>query len=80
MIFGHTHRRGPLDGDDHAEWIAPGGAVVHNTGSWVSEPWLVGTAGARSPYWPGGVLIVEDEGPPREEQLAGELAEAGLAA
>ncbi|MBS1880251.1 MAG: metallophosphoesterase, partial [Actinobacteria bacterium] len=33
LIFGHTHRAGPLPGE--AEWELPGGGRLHNTGSWV---------------------------------------------
>jgi hypothetical protein len=65
VIFGHTHRRGPLERDDASEWRTPAGAQLHNCGSWVSEPWLVGEAGRDSPYWPGNAIVVEDEGPPR---------------
>src|SRR5205085_4026862 len=33
VIYGHTHRAGPLAGE--AEWEMPGGGRLHNTGSWV---------------------------------------------
>jgi predicted phosphodiesterase len=69
VVFGHTHRRGPLPGDDPDEWRAPGGALLVNSGSWVHEPSLVASAGSESPYWPGSVVIVEDEGAPRLEPL-----------
>lgn len=78
VVFGHTHRRGPLGEDVVAEWITPGGRRLHNTGSWVSEPFLVGTAGRRSPYWPGGMVVVEGQDPPRFEPLLQDLPEAAL--
>src|SRR5438128_7502528 len=34
VIFGHTHRPGPLPGDDPAEWLGRGGAHLFHTGSW----------------------------------------------
>lgn len=32
-----------------------------------------------SPYWPGGAIALDDEGPPRLERLLGELPESVLA-
>jgi hypothetical protein len=66
VIFGHTHRPGPLPDDDLAEWTTLSGTRLWNTGSWFLESVL--TRGARqSPYWPGTVLTLEDSGPPRLE-------------
>lgn len=59
VIFGHTHRAGPLPGDDRGEW----GRLL-NTGSWVYEPAWLGDAPRESPYRPGFVAIVGDDGPP----------------
>ena len=59
VIFGHTHRAGPLRGDDRAEW----GRLL-NTGSWVHEPGYLGDAPAQSPYRPGFAAVVGDDGPP----------------
>jgi len=62
VIFGHTHRAGPLPADEPAEWLTPNSTRLHNAGSWVfsatfsSEP--------ASPYWPGGAVLVEDGEPP----------------
>ncbi len=69
IVFGHTHRQGPLRGDAPHEWRTPSGATLHNTGSWVTEPWLVRGDGRASPYWPGNVMIVEDVGPPRLQRV-----------
>ncbi len=73
VLFGHTHRAGPLPGDDPAEWVAPTGARLHNAGAWVDEP-LFAVGGASSPYWGGRGLWVDDDGPPRLERLAEGLA------
>lgn len=61
VIFGHTHRAGPLPGDDRAEW----GRLL-NTGSWVYEPGYLGDSPGESPYRPGFAAIVEDDGRPPE--------------
>src|SRR4051794_5581732 len=65
-IFGHTHRAGPLPRDEG--WVTPGGIRLHNTGNWVYEPGFLGRSPTDSPYWPGGLTYVEDEGPPRLER------------
>ena len=65
VVFGHTHRPGPLDGDDVTEWRTPSGARLWNTGSWLHEP--VFLANGNSPYWPGSVISLEDEGDPAIE-------------
>jgi predicted phosphodiesterase len=61
VIFGHTHRRGPLSSD--AGWTV-NGTRLWNTGSWVHTPTLLGNTAAGSPYWPGTMAFVDDEGPP----------------
>ena len=37
VIFGHTHRPGPLAGDEQAEWTTLSGTRLWNTGSWLHE-------------------------------------------
>jgi hypothetical protein len=61
VVFGHTHRAGPLPGDDPAEWETPGGALLMNTGCWVRERGLLGADPAHSPYRPGWAGWVEDD-------------------
>ena len=69
VLWGHSHRAGPLPGDDLAEWTAPTGARIVNTGSWVYQPhFLTGAAGS-SPYWPGTAVVIEGTSPPRIERL-----------
>ncbi len=63
VIFGHTHRAGPLDGDA-AGWTLPGGTRLTNTGSWIREDVLVDGDGPSNPYWPGRVALLGDSGPP----------------
>jgi predicted phosphodiesterase len=63
VVFGHTHRGGPRP-DEEAEWRSAAGARLWNAGSWFFERVLAGDRPRESPYWPGGVLYVRDEGPP----------------
>ncbi|MBA2261923.1 MAG: metallophosphoesterase [Solirubrobacterales bacterium] len=74
LVFGHTHRTGPLDGDDLGEWLGAPGTRLHNTGNWIYETHFMGAhpAGA-SPYWPGGAVALDAQGPPRLERLLGEV-------
>ena len=65
VVFGHTHRPGPLPDDAPAEWTTLSGSRLWNCGSWYHEPPLVARAGENSPYWPGSVMWLDDEGPPR---------------
>lgn len=53
VIFGHTHRAGPLPQDDRSEWRSPAGSKMLNTGSWVHEPGFLGNRPQESPYRPG---------------------------
>jgi Calcineurin-like phosphoesterase len=64
VIFGHTHRAGPLPSDEGAEWRAPGGAALVNTGCWVHEPSFLGERPAESPYRAGFAVRLADEGSP----------------
>jgi predicted phosphodiesterase len=64
LIFGHTHRPGPLESDDPSEWTTASGTLLWNSGSWLHEGAFVRT-GPESPYWPGTVIELVDEDPPR---------------
>jgi predicted phosphodiesterase len=67
VIFGHTHRSGPLAGDDLAEWNHPAAgseAKLVNVGCWTYDSIFLTATPGESPYWPGTCAIVEDEGPP----------------
>jgi predicted phosphodiesterase len=75
VLFGHVHRRGPLDGE---RWPGNNGTRFINTGSWLYEPLLVD--GARPPhgYWPGGAVLLEPGSAPRSVGLLDDLAPAQL--
>jgi hypothetical protein len=70
VVFGHTHRAGPLPGEETAEWLTPSGVSLHNSGNWVYEPWLL-ARGPASPFWPGSCLSLSGDGPPLLERLLG---------
>jgi hypothetical protein len=69
VLFGHTHRTGPLPGDPVGAWRLPGGTALWNTGSWLYEPRTVGGAGSDSPYWPGTIVTLEGSAAPRLDRL-----------
>ena len=76
VIFGHTHRAGPLPGDHEQEWRgghasgkAAAGARLVNAGSWTYAPVFLRSTAGESPYWPGTCVLVEDSGPPALERL-----------
>ena len=65
VVFGHTHRPGPLAGDDASEWLGRSGARLVNTGSWAyASIFLNNGRSGVSPYWPGTAVLVDDHGPP----------------
>jgi hypothetical protein len=67
VITGHTHRGGPGEGED--EWGLPGSGRLHNTGSWVFASAFHHPGTPPSPYWPGTVTWIEDEGAPRRVRI-----------
>jgi hypothetical protein len=78
VIVGHTHRAGPLATE--AEWELPGGGRLHNTGSWVFASIFHHPGEPPSPYWPGTLTWLEDEGPPRREALLRDRDHAAMTA
>jgi predicted phosphodiesterase len=79
VIFGHTHRAGPLPGDWIGEWSAPSGARLINAGCWSYDSWFLRDSPAESPYWPGVAIAVPDEGQPVMRRLLDDRAKADLA-
>ncbi len=78
VVFGHTHRPGPLPGDDWAEWTTLSATRLWNSGNWYLEAAFVSGMAERSPYWPGTVVWVEPGRPPRlENALRGYDVAAG---
>ena len=79
VVFGHVHRAGPLPDDDPRRWRGPGGTpLLHNTGSWTYEALLLHRATPPHPYWPGGAVVIGDDGVPRAVGLLDHLGVADL--
>jgi predicted phosphodiesterase len=77
VVFGHTHRPGPLPDDDLAEWRTAGGIRLWNTGSWLYEDVFMDADPRSSPYWPGTVMRLDDGGgDPRLENVLPSLSGA----
>ena len=69
VIYGHTHRPGPLERDDSSAWQLGNGTKLHATGCWNWSPGLCGPTAEQSLYWPGTVTWVEESGPPTRTEL-----------
>ncbi len=78
VVFGHTHRCGPLSGNPASEWRGPSGARLFNTGSWTYDGYFLGSAPSESPYWPGGCVMIDDDGPPVVRRLLSECSRVEL--
>jgi hypothetical protein len=76
VIYGHTHRAGPLPGE--GDWRAPSGARLVNCGSWVWAPQLAGGSGGDGPYWPGSMVVVDESGPPRLVRVLADAPESEM--
>jgi hypothetical protein len=63
VVFGHTHRAGPLAGDDPGSWRTSTGAGLMNCGCWVGERTLMG-GDRHSPYRPGFCVRIDDDRDP----------------
>jgi Calcineurin-like phosphoesterase len=68
VIFGHTHRSGPLPDDERNEWRLAGGAQLLNTGCWVYESMYLDRDWG-NPYWPGAAAELDSSGEPRFVRL-----------
>jgi hypothetical protein len=80
VIFGHSHRAGPLPRDDAGEWTTATGTRLHNAGCWVFESHFLSGSNAASPYWPGSAVRVDDGAAPVLERLLDDVDPAQLAA
>jgi predicted phosphodiesterase len=88
VVFGHTHRAGPLPADEDREWrgmatttmsaTAGAGARLVNAGSWTYNSIFLTSTPGESPYWPGTCVLVEDSGPPVLKRLLVDRSHAEL--
>lgn len=69
VVFGHTHRAGPLPRDAQAEWRGRAGARLVNCGSWTFDSVFITAKPGESPYWPGTCVLVPESGPPELKRL-----------
>ncbi|MGI8631884.1 MAG: metallophosphoesterase [Solirubrobacterales bacterium] len=70
VIYGHTHRSGPHPSDGDIPWNIDGGPRLINPGSWVFEEGTFGTPDdPDSPWYPGRLVELDAEGPPRLVQV-----------
>jgi hypothetical protein len=76
VVYGHTHRTGPLANE--GDWRAPTGARLMNCGSWTWAPQLAGGSAGASPYWPGGMVVVGDDGPPQLVRVLADVPEGEM--
>ena len=81
VVFGHTHRAGPLPGDSESEWRGRGGARLMNCGCWTYDLVFLGRTAGETPYWPGTCVLVEDDPstPPVLKRLLLDRSHAELA-
>jgi hypothetical protein len=80
VVFGHTHRMGPLPSDAEREWRGRLGARLVNAGSWTYASVFLTAKPGESPYWPGGCVLVEESGPPVLKRLLTDRSHADLVA
>jgi hypothetical protein len=64
VVLGHTHRAGPLAGDDLDEWRTPLGAQLVNCGCWINERAFLGARPSESPYRAGFAVRIPELGEP----------------
>jgi hypothetical protein len=76
VVYGHTHRAGPLPGE--GDWRTAGGTRLLNCGSWIWAPQLAGGSAGQGPYWPGGMVIVDEDGPPRLVRVLADVPESAM--
>jgi len=78
VVFGHTHRPGPLAGDDESEWLGRAGARLLNCGSWTYAGIFLTDTPGESPYWPGAGVLVGDTGAPQVVRMLQERTRAEI--
>ena len=78
VVFGHTHRAGPTADDSLDEWRAVDGPELTNCGSWAYQPAFLTATPGESPWWPGTVVLLEGDEPPRVESLLADMTHEQL--
>jgi UDP-2,3-diacylglucosamine pyrophosphatase LpxH len=69
VIFGHTHRPGPLDNVDLPDrWkvkLRDQQTLVMNSGSWLYDAGKARRSDYHPQRWPGTFILIPEQGPPR---------------
>jgi hypothetical protein len=78
LVFGHTHRTGPLPGDEATEWRPVANVHLMNTGCWTYDGYFLTSTPGESPYWPGGGVLVEGDKSPVLKRLLADRAHTEL--
>ena len=82
VVFGHTHRAGPLAGDEPSEWTAVARRARGSStrGCWTYASIFLDRARAgESPYWPGNVRARRGRGPAAARAAAARSLARGAA-
>ena len=78
VIFGHTHRPGPLESIDAPEhWTVKmhgQETQVMNSGSWLYDAGKARRPDYRPQRWPGTFILIPDRGQPRLVEVLGNLS------
>lgn len=78
VIFGHTHRPGPLESIDSPErWTVKlhgQETQVMNSGSWLYDAGKARRPDYRPQRWPGTFILIPDRGQPRLVEVLGSLS------
>lgn len=84
VIFGHTHRPGPLeDVDAEDQWVVRlrgKETAVMNCGSWLYDDGKARGPDYRPQRWPGTFILLPDHGPPRLVEALADLSRDELEA
>jgi UDP-2,3-diacylglucosamine pyrophosphatase LpxH len=77
VVFGHTHRPGPLEGIDASErWmvtLAGQPTMVLNAGSWLYDGGKARRPDYRPQRWPGTYILIPDQGPLRMVEVLADM-------
>ncbi len=84
VIFGHTHRPGPLEDIDPIDrWTVKmrgQETMVLNSGSWLYDGGKARRPDYRPQRWPGTFILIPDQGPPHLVEVLADLSKEDLEA
>ena len=83
VVFGHTHRPGPLEDDLLDRWtvqVHGQDTIVMNAGSWLYDSGKARRIDYRPQRWPGTFVLIPDQGPPRLVEALADLSRDDLEA